>query len=64
MKLCAVVLANILLARVLFFSLTTFVDPLFMLVLRCMLALKPLEFAVLFSNRFVRFVIEESDELI
>jgi hypothetical protein len=41
-----------------------FIDPLFMRVLRCMLTLKPLEFAVLFSNRFVRFVIEESDELI
>ena len=26
--------------------------------------IKPLKFAVLFSNRFVRFVIEESDELI
>jgi len=63
MKLYAIVLANILLARVLFSSLITFVDPLFMLVLRCMLALKPLEFAVLFSNRFVRFVIEESDDI-
>ena len=31
---------------------------------RCMLALNPLEFVTLFSNRFVRFVIEESDELI
>ena len=48
-----------------FFSLSLgFVDPLFMLVLRCMLALKPLDFAVLFSNRFVRFVIAESDKLL
>jgi len=34
-----------------------------MLVLRCMLSSKPLEFAVLFSNRLDRFDIAESDEL-
>jgi hypothetical protein len=64
MKLYTAVLVNILCARLLFFSSLVFVDPLFMLVLRCMLALKPLEFAVLFSNHFVRFVIAESDKLL
>lgn len=63
MKLFTIILTPILLARVPLFSLIIFVDPLFMPVLRCMLAVKPLEFAVLFSNRFVRFVIEESDDI-
>jgi len=64
MKSYTPVLVIILYARLLFFSSLGFVDPLFMLVLRCMLALKPLDFAVLFSNRFVRFVIAESDKLL
>ena len=64
MKLWAIVLADILHTTVQFFSSIPYFNSLFILVLHCMLALKPLEFAVLFSNRFVRFVIEESDELI